>query len=228
MESNTEPQPAFPPLETDRLILRMFDPSRPADYAAILAIYDGPYAHRTVGNLGLSTAEDVDNRCRKFGPRPQQPQPQSPSSSSTSGSVTPTTFPTHPWHLIYLRAQPDRGVIGMTSLFHRRPLPSPDLVYYIHEEYTGRGYATEAGTAALRWWTDAMGVQDIWAGIFDTNHASQRVARKIGLVVDGGVVRLVDANGVVREARAFVQPASVERKGRWLDGVVVDVREKRD
>ncbi|OCT48999.1 hypothetical protein CLCR_05147 [Cladophialophora carrionii] len=206
MESNTKPQPAFPPLETDRLILRIFDPSRPADYAAILAIYDGPYAHRTVGNLGLSTAEDVDNRCRKFGPRPQQPQPQSLSSSSSSSTTSRS----------------------MTSLFHRRPLPSPDLVYYIHEEYTGRGYATEAGTAALRWWTDAMGVQDIWAGIFDTNHASQRVARKIGLVVDGGVIRLVDANGLVREARAFVQPASVERKGRWLDDVVIDVREKRD
>jgi RimJ/RimL family protein N-acetyltransferase len=237
-DPETQPtQPALPTtIQTDRLILRLFDPSQPADYAAVLSIYDSPYAHRTVGNIGLTTREDVDNRCRRFDLRRPRTTRSPPCFSSSSS--TPIPIPTHPWHLVYLRdnnkpgRQPDMPednttntsmvLIGLTSLFLRHPVPSPDLGYFIQEEYTGKGYATEAGKAALKWWTEEMGVRDIWAGTMDTNHASQRVARKIGFV-DGGVLRLLVADGVVVEGRAFVQPGM----GKWLDGVVVvDVRQR--
>ncbi|KIW65353.1 hypothetical protein PV04_07619 [Phialophora macrospora] len=192
--------PAFPTLQTERLVLRLFDPSRPSDYAAVLSMYDSPYARRT------------------FDPRP--------AATDAKKKKKKVPFPTHPWHLVSLRDDDDDDddgakVIGLTSLFLRHPLPSPDLGYFVKEEYTGKGYATEAGKAALKWWTEDMGVQDIWAGTMDTNYASQRVAGKIGFV-DGGVLRVVVADGVVKEGRAFVQPG----KRRWLDGVVVDVRQR--
>ncbi|KAJ9610397.1 hypothetical protein H2200_005174 [Cladophialophora chaetospira] len=197
----------FPLIQTDRPILRVFDPSRPSDYEAVLSIYDCPYALRTIGNPGLYTRHGADTRCAKFHPRP----PNFPTSKP---------FPSHPWHLIYLRSNPS-VLVGTTSLFHRHPLPSPDLGYFIHEEFTNQGYATEAGKAALKWWTEEMGVKDIWAGTFDTNYVSQRVARKIGFV-DGGVIRLVMSDELTREGRAFV-PEGMET---MLDGLTIDVRQK--
>ncbi len=204
--SSSPPSP-FPLLHTERLTLRVFDPSRFADYAFVLSIYTGPYAARTVGNPGLHTPFDVDARCGKFSSRPTDYPAEKP-------------FPTHPWHLISLRDDPET-LVGLTSLFHRRPLPSPDLGYFIEEPYINNGYATEAGKAALQWWTEEMGVQNIWAGTFDTNFVSQRVARKIGFV-DGGVVRFILSDEVTREGRAFVQRGFES----VLDGLTVDVRQK--
>jgi hypothetical protein len=203
----SSPAAPFKPIYTDNLILRVFDRSNPADYAAVLSIYDGPYAHRTVGNPGLFTPEDCDIRCAKFSPRPKDFPASKP-------------FPSHPWHLIYLRARPDT-LVGLTSLFHRHPLPFPDLGYFINEEFTNRGYATEAGKAAFNWWAEEMGIDNIWAGTFDTNFVSQRVAQKIGFV-EGGVIKLVLSDTLTREGRAFVQPGM----GRCLDGLTIDVRQK--
>ena len=198
------PESPFPIIYTERLFLRAFDPSLPSDYDAALSLYGSEYALRTFGDRGLHTNEDVDARCAKLRPRP-------PAS---------TPFPSHPLHLIYLRDSPDT-LVGLTSLFHRHPLPYPDLGYFINEPYINNGYATEAGKAALKWWTEEMHVETIWAGIFDTHYGSQRVAEKIGFV-EGGVITFVLSETEVREGRAFVQP----KMGRCMDGLMVDVRKK--
>ncbi|KIW22903.1 uncharacterized protein PV07_11151 [Cladophialophora immunda] len=199
-------EPTFPIIYTERLQLRVFDPARPSDYDAVLGIYDSDFIRRTVGNPGLHARDDVDTRCAKFHPRPKDVDPAAP-------------FPTHPWHLIYLRGTDT--LVGVISLFHRHPLPYPDLGYAVVEGHMNRGYATEAGKAALRWWTEEMCVRDIWAAAFDTNVVSHRVAQKIGFV-DGGSIRLVLSDTLVKEGKAFVQP----EMGRRLDGLTIDVRPK--
>ena len=184
MTSQLASSSPFPILHTAHLTLPVFDPSRPSDYEDVVSIYTGSYAARTVGNLGLYTNSDVDARWAKFSSRPTDLPPEK-------------SFPTHPWHLVTLRNDPDT-LVGMTSLVHRKPLPSPDLGYFMLEPFVNNGYATEAGKAALKWWTQEMGVENIWAGTFDTNLVSQRVARKIGFV-DGGVVRFILSDEVTRE-----------------------------
>ncbi|KIX03108.1 uncharacterized protein Z518_06658 [Rhinocladiella mackenziei CBS 650.93] len=194
----------FPPIHTERLTLRAFDPSRPSDYDAVLKVYNSQYMRKAVGDVGVHTREDLDVRCRKFGLH----------SKSSESDAKP--LPSHPVHLIYLRST--NTFIGVTSLFHRRPLPYPDIGYAIFEEYAGHGFATEAGKAAVQWWNEEMGVENIWVGTFDTNIRSQRVAKKMGLI-DGGTITVMMPNNIVKAGYAFVPPSM----GRRLDGVMVDV-----
>ncbi|KIX99012.1 uncharacterized protein Z520_05473 [Fonsecaea multimorphosa CBS 102226] len=215
------PEPAFPTISTERLSLRLFDPARPSDYDALLALYDSDIVKRTLGNPGVYTREDIDLRAKRFHPRPKD-----------WDSEKRGPFPSHAWHFIYLRdgtdidtdapqGQGQGQAVGCISLAHRHPLPYPDLGYTVMEPYVNRGYATEAAKAALRWWSDEMGVENIWAAAFDTNVVSQRVARKIGFV-DGGEVTVLLDDAVVKQGKAFVQPGM----GRCLDGLTVDVRQK--
>jgi RimJ/RimL family protein N-acetyltransferase len=201
------PDSPYKILRTERLIIRVFDPSIPTDYEAVISLYDGPYAHKTVGNPGVRTRADLDARCLKFPPRP-----------STLPATAP--FPSHTFHLIYLASSPST-LVGLTSLFLRPPLPSADIGYFIDEPYIGQGFATEAAAAVLKWWTEEMHVPNIWAGTFDNNFASQRVAKKLGLR-DGGVIKIVLSDTITREGRAFVQL----HMGRSLDGLIVDLRQK--
>lgn len=68
------------------------------------------------------------------------------------------------------------GVIGL----NRNHDGSAELHYWIRSERTGRGYTTEAGERILRWGVEQLGVQTftLWAGV--KNHASRRVAEKLG------------------------------------------------
>ncbi|OAL35192.1 hypothetical protein AYO20_05446 [Fonsecaea nubica] len=196
----------FPIIYTERLHLRIFDPARDSDYDAVLTIYNSDFTRRAVGDTGLHSREDADVRCTKFHPLPKDFDPARP-------------FPSHPWHLVYLRGTDT--LVGVISLFLRHPLPYADLGYAVAEEHANRGYATEAAKAALRWWTDEMGVPNIWAASFDSNVASHRVARKIGFV-DGGSIRLLLSDTLTKEAKAFVRPGMETS----LDGLTVDVRQK--
>lgn len=209
--------PKFAPIYTERLELRVFDSSKPSDYEDVLAVYDSDYARRTVGNPGVYTPEDLDARCARFRPRPSSAV-EGDNVDENNAAPYPFPFPTHPLHIIYLRDTDT--LVGLTSLYHRPLVPSPDLGYAILEAHINRGYATEAARASLAWWTREMRVPDIWVGTFDTNFASQRVARKMGLV-DGGQMRLVlgPERGGTKVAKVFVQ----SHMGMMLDGLVVDV-----
>lgn len=198
------PDSIHPNLLTDRLILRPFNPSLPSDYDKILAIYNSPSTLKAVGDVGLHTPEDVDRRCEQ-----QRPVSSDPSIST----------PTHPFHLVYLRSTDTH--IGLISVFLRPALPAPDLGYAIDKEHAGQGYATEAAKAALKWWTEEMKVEDIWAGAFPTNLASQRVARKIGLVEAGKMTVLIPGD-ITKIALVFVPPNTRTN----VAGLVLDARKK--
>ena len=132
-------------------------------------------------------------------------------------------------HLVYLRDGQSnssangtsdgeqRGeCIGMIGMTFRTEVPWPDFGYALFEQYNGKGYASEAGVKVLEWWKEEAGVKDIWAGTFDNNVASQKCARRCGLV-DAGEVRIIFGNGEqeVRKARGFVLPGM---EGQWPKG----------
>ncbi|SRR5712692_5590738 len=68
------------------------------------------------------------------------------------------------------------GVVGLA----REGDDSVDLAYWIRSDHAGRGLTTEACRALIDWGAHTLGVSRItlWAG--SENHASRRVAVKLG------------------------------------------------
>jgi RimJ/RimL family protein N-acetyltransferase len=72
-----------------------------------------------------------------------------------------------------------RPVLGVAGL-NRNGTASAELHYWIRSDHAGRGLTTEACRALLAWAPVALGVSrlTLWAG--RENHASRRVAVKLG------------------------------------------------
>jgi RimJ/RimL family protein N-acetyltransferase/catechol 2,3-dioxygenase-like lactoylglutathione lyase family enzyme len=74
------------------------------------------------------------------------------------------------------------GAIGLElALAHRRA----EIGYWIGRPFWGRGYATEAASAVVRYAFDELDLNRIHAGHFPRNPASGRVLEKIGLRPEG-------------------------------------------
>jgi RimJ/RimL family protein N-acetyltransferase len=55
-----------------------------------------------------------------------------------------------------------------------------ELAYWIGEDHQGKGYATEAITAAIRYAFDSLNTPAVTAGLFAGNHPSRALLRKLG------------------------------------------------
>jgi RimJ/RimL family protein N-acetyltransferase len=55
-----------------------------------------------------------------------------------------------------------------------------EIGWHLHPDSWGRGYATESARAMLDH-VFALGLSDIWCGMFVQNHASRAVAERLGL-----------------------------------------------
>jgi [ribosomal protein S5]-alanine N-acetyltransferase len=64
-----------------------------------------------------------------------------------------------------------------------------EIGYWVGMPFWGRGYATEAGRAVLRYGFQECGLQRIFAGHFARNPASGRVLQKIGMTYEGTLRR---------------------------------------
>jgi ribosomal-protein-alanine N-acetyltransferase len=81
--------------------------------------------------------------------------------------------------------------VGFAGL---RPFGDPqrvELLYALLPEWWGRGLATEAGRAVLRWAFGTVGLDEVWAGADPPNVSSFRVMERLGMryvedVVVGG------------------------------------------
>lgn len=85
---------------------------------------------------------------------------------------------------------------------HRRA----ELGYWIGRPHWGRGYATEAADALLRWAFDALDLHRVHAGHLARNPASGAVLRKVGMRFEGrlrshfsrwGVMEDLDIYGIL-------------------------------
>ena len=78
---------------------------------------------------------------------------------------------------------PGGPVIGRAGL-HRPEIadwPGLEVGWTLHPEWWGRGYATEAGRRALEYAFEDRGAEEVVSVILPGNHASQRVAARLGL-----------------------------------------------
>jgi RimJ/RimL family protein N-acetyltransferase len=100
------------------------------------------------------------------------------------------------------------GPIGMTG-FHRTPgVRLVELGYWLGHTFRGRGFATEAAIAAVRWAHEEWGKRAVLSSHFPDNPASARVLAKAGFLYTGEVVarfsrgrgRTVDSRMMVRLA----------------------------
>jgi RimJ/RimL family protein N-acetyltransferase len=78
------------------------------------------------------------------------------------------------------------GVVGVLA-FDRDGAGRPEVGYWLGRSFWGRGYATEALTAALAWARADWRKNVVWAGHFADNGASGQVLVKAGFLYTGDV-----------------------------------------
>lgn len=78
----------------------------------------------------------------------------------------------------------DGRLYGCISLTNHSAHKNGELGYWIGTEYWGRGYATEAADAMIRW-AFARGYHRVYGRHFGSNPASGRVMQKLGMTYEG-------------------------------------------
>jgi RimJ/RimL family protein N-acetyltransferase len=76
-------------------------------------------------------------------------------------------------------------LVGRAGLLHPEGWPGLEVGWLVARSRWGRGYAPEAGRAAMEWARVDLGADHIISLIEDHNHRSARVAEKLGMKVEG-------------------------------------------
>lgn len=98
------------------------------------------------------------------------------------------------------------GLVGdVVLMWHSREHRGGEIGYVLHPDYSGNGYATEAGAALLRLGFDELGLQRIVGRLDARNTASARVLERLGM----------------RREAHFVRNEFI--KGEWTDELVYAV-----
>jgi RimJ/RimL family protein N-acetyltransferase len=164
------------PIETERLILRMFEPER--DAAFMLEVLNDPGFIANVADRGVRTVEQAADYIReKFLP-----------------GYDRYGFG---YCLVELK---DSGVpIGTVGLIKRDSLDDFDIGYSTLERFAGRGYAFEAATALMDFGRSGLGLKRIIGITSPTNAKSAYLLEKLGLRFE----RMVPVSGFPGESRLF-------------------------
>ena len=85
---------------------------------------------------------------------------------------------------ITLRSEP-AALVGCVGLDRHDPNDRAELGYWIGVPHWGKGYATEASAAMLRWGFESLSFNKIIAHHFARNPASGRVLEKLGMRREG-------------------------------------------
>ncbi len=76
-------------------------------------------------------------------------------------------------------------LVGTVGLHIKEEHDHAEIGYWIGVPYWGRGYATEAAAALLRYGFENFPIHRVWAMHFSRNPASGRVLQKIGMRHEG-------------------------------------------
>jgi len=148
-------------LRTERLLLRRWRASDRAPFAALGA---DPRVMRNLGTL-MTRGE-----------------------SDALADRIEAHFAAHGFGLWALEVPDVDAFAGFVGLAHARfpaPFnPSIELAWRLAPAHQGRGYATEAARAALRFGFEQLGLAEILAFTTTSNLASQRVMQRIGMQRD--------------------------------------------
>jgi RimJ/RimL family protein N-acetyltransferase len=149
-------------IQTARLLLRPWQPEDLAEFTRLLTdpqvtryIVNEPFTPQAVAEVAARTLEHWEHN--GFGP----------------------------WVAIEKATGRWVGRIGLNEILD---WPGPDKVevgWELHQEFWGRGLATEGGRACLRYGFEVVGLARIMSATMATNAASRRVMAKCGLRFQG-------------------------------------------
>jgi RimJ/RimL family protein N-acetyltransferase len=161
-----------PELQTERLVMRGF---REEDLGAMAEISADPEVTKWVGDPKGLSREETWRRIAYF-----------------VGHWELRGF--GQWALF----ERDSGrLVGRAGLLQPEGWPGLEVGWLVGRAFWGRGYAPEAGRAAMDWARDALGADHIISLIEDDNERSARVAEKLGMTVEGRT-RIVNGRIEVR------------------------------
>jgi len=142
-------------LETERLILRPVDPDRDFEPWA-KAMADA----NTVRYLGT--------------------KPMNRAESWRSMAVVIGHWAIRGYGFFSLQHRETGEWVGRVGPWYPEGWPAPEVGWTISPDHLGRGYATEAALASLRYAFETLGWKQVIHVIMEGNEASMAVARKIG------------------------------------------------
>lgn len=177
-----EPKP-FPTLSTERLILRPFSPD------------DADAVARLAGAVEVaSTTLSIPH-----------PYPEGAAAAWIAGHAESFAQGRAVPFAITLRS--DGALAGAIGLEIDPEHLHAELGYWIAVPFWGRGYATEAARAMVRYGFEELGLHRIFAAHFTRNPSSGRVLEKIGMIHEGhrrghlrkwGVLEDIEEYGLLR------------------------------
>jgi ribosomal-protein-alanine N-acetyltransferase len=88
-----------------------------------------------------------------------------------------------------------------------------ELGYTIGRRFSGRGYATEAAAAVLRWGFDALGLNRVEAQCVVGNAASERVLAKLGMRCEALLAERAAIRGRFRDVKMFARLRRADARG---------------
>ena len=148
-------QLAIPTLETERLTLRSF---REEDVRAFFELSQDPAVVRFVGDRRVPTEQEAWRAVAGWlGHWAMRGYGQWAIEERSSGRF-----------------------IGRAGIINPVHWPGPEVGYLLGRDYWGRGYATEAASAAMGWGFDQIGFADLLSLIDPDNAASIAVATRLG------------------------------------------------
>lgn len=150
-------------INTERLLLRGW---KPEDHAPFAAMCGDPEVMRYIGNGSTRTPDDAARYIGSF-----------------EREWTERGF-----GLFAVESKQTGGLIGFTGLswpvFLPEVLPSVEIGWRFSKSSWGKGYATEAASAALAFGVNELGITDIVSIYQVGNGASARIMQKLGMVFD--------------------------------------------
>ncbi len=178
-----------PTLRTDRLLLRPFEPS---DEETLFQLWNDADVRRFLWDDQPVSRETV---------REQIAQSQKDFREERFGLF------------LISRAEEPGTVIGAAGLFRFPGADWVDLIYALRPAAWGKGLATEAARAVLRFAFEVVGLDEVLAGTDLGNVASQRVIERLGMTDEHE--RVVGPNKVLARYRRLRRQDFVVGPGRF-------------
>jgi [ribosomal protein S5]-alanine N-acetyltransferase len=157
------PVPATPVLETERLILR---PISNDDLAATHRVFDDPAVRRYLWDDRPVSLEDT----------------------ASVVQASARDFSERGVGLFGVRLRGAEELVGLCGLRWEDGIGDMEIIYCLLPELWGRGLATEAAEACLRFAFEGARLERVMAGADEPNAASLRIIEKLGMRFVGRIL----------------------------------------
>src|SRR5262249_42280489 len=158
----TLPQPDWPGIETERLVLRQW---RAYDVAANMAMLGDPISARFI--------------------TPDRKPVTEPMAGWRNAAIMAGHWVLHGFGMFVVEERASGKFVGCVGPFCPPVWPGFEVGWGIAAEFRGRGYAVEAARASIDWSFATFALDEIVHCIDPENVASQAVARRLGATKEG-------------------------------------------